>query len=290
LQAFDLIHGLVEQPSILSEFGYSAEQAASTVQQLGRFAGTEGLQHCAADDIALRLAADMRPRIQEEAPFMVPLLFLLISRQFPVLAVTERLTRARFGFWSADRRTFFPEIRGEGVGFGVRWGVQTERVQDLGCVHVSFIGPLIDAIRFEEPWPAARFREGKHFMDDRFMLPLAEGSTTVFQTTASSDGLAWAKPHWYRYFGDGVAGELETTIDGRFALLKRVYLCNLSSSGIMLPLRTIRQRREFSSESRLSRSGSMRAHSSMCADGIVFHSAFWRVARLTRQQNLFIAL
>jgi hypothetical protein len=43
-------------------------------------------------------------------------------------------------------------------------------------------------------------------MDDRFMLPLAEGITTVFQTIASSDGLAWATPAWYRYFGDGVAG------------------------------------------------------------------------------------
>jgi hypothetical protein len=40
LQAFDLIHELVEHPSILSEFGYSAEQAAFTVRQLGRFAGT----------------------------------------------------------------------------------------------------------------------------------------------------------------------------------------------------------------------------------------------------------
>jgi hypothetical protein len=134
--------------------------------------------------------------------------------------VAESLTRARFGFWSADRRTFFPLLGGEGVGFGVRWGVQTERVQDLGCVHISFVGPQIDAIRFEEPWPAARFREGRHFMDDRFMLPLAEGSTTVFQTTASSDGLAWAKPHWYRYFGDCVAGELEAIIDGHFCVAK----------------------------------------------------------------------
>jgi hypothetical protein len=40
LQAFDLIHELVEHLSILSEFGFSAEQAASTVRQLGRFAGT----------------------------------------------------------------------------------------------------------------------------------------------------------------------------------------------------------------------------------------------------------
>jgi hypothetical protein len=82
MQALDLIHELVEHPSILSEFGSSAEQAASTVWQMGRFAGARGLQHCAADDIELRRAADVRPRTsltQEEAPFMVPLLFLLIS-------------------------------------------------------------------------------------------------------------------------------------------------------------------------------------------------------------------
>ena len=164
--------------------------------------------------------------------------------------------------------------------------MQTERVQDLGCFHVSFVGPLIEAIRFEESWPAARFREGRHFMDDRFMLPLAEGSTTVFQTTASSDGLAWAKPHWYRYFDDGVAGELEAIIDGHFCVAK-----------IGLPLQPIFKRNHDSFEnnpaakkcsSRSSQSGSMRARSSMCADGIVFRSASWRVVRLTRQQNLFI--
>jgi hypothetical protein len=81
-------------------------------------------------------------------------------------------------------------------------------------------------------------------MDDRFMLPLAEGSTTVFQTTASSDGLAWAKPHWYGCFGDGVAGELEAIIDGHFVLQRWAYHCSLFSSEIMLPSRTIQQRRE----------------------------------------------
>ena len=61
----------MEHQSVLSEFGYSAEQAASTVRQLGRFAGAGGLQHCTADDIELRHAADIRPRIPEEAPFMI---------------------------------------------------------------------------------------------------------------------------------------------------------------------------------------------------------------------------
>ncbi len=55
-------------------------------------------------------------------------------------------------------------------------------------------------------------------MDKNFQLPLAEGSTTVFQTSASSDGLAWAKPAWYRYLGDGVAGELEAIIGVHFCV------------------------------------------------------------------------
>jgi hypothetical protein len=54
---------------------------------------------------------------------MVPILFLLISRQFPVLAVAERLTRARFGFWSADRRTFFPGFGGGKGSASVYGGV-----------------------------------------------------------------------------------------------------------------------------------------------------------------------
>jgi hypothetical protein len=41
---------------------------------------------------------------------MLPLLFLLVSRHFTVLAVAECLARARFGFWSEDRSTFFPDL------------------------------------------------------------------------------------------------------------------------------------------------------------------------------------
>jgi hypothetical protein len=79
-----------------------------------------------------------------------------------------------------------------------------------------------------KPWPRARFREGRHFMDDkmgfRLLLRLVEGSTTVFQTTAASDGLYWAKPAWFRHFGDRVAGELEMVIDGHFCVAKSGFL------------------------------------------------------------------
>jgi hypothetical protein len=218
-KALEIVHDVVAQPEVLSGLGFSDEQCATTVQLLGAFAGSGGIQACAPDDVAVRSRAAERAGRSEEAPFMVPLLFLLISRQLPAMAAAECLGRARFGFWSAARRVFFPDLA-PAAGIGVRWGVLTKQVQDLGAVCVSFVGPAIDSIRFADPWPVGRFREGRHFMDKRFSLPLAEGSTTVFQTKASSDGLAWAKPHWYRYFGDDVAGELETIIDGRFCVAK----------------------------------------------------------------------
>ena len=69
--------------------------------------------------------------------------------------------------------------------------MQTVRNKDFGVVTVSFSGPVIDAVRFEEPWPRARFREGRHFMDDKigFRSSLVEGSTTVFPDYG---GLRWA--------------------------------------------------------------------------------------------------
>ena len=61
---------------------------------------------------------------------------------------------------------------------------------------------------------------GAPFVGKRFQLPWAEGSTTVFQTTAASDGLYWAKPQWFRFFGKDVAGELEAILDGTFCAAK----------------------------------------------------------------------
>ena len=205
LQAVGLLYEIVDNPAVLGQFGFSQAQIDTTVSFFSDFAGAAGLQPVEPDSWALRRAVDRRPRIPEEAPFMVQLLFLLLSRQFPLPSLAECLARARFGFWSADRGTFFPELPVQAEG-SMRWGVRTVNAKDLGPVTVSFSGPFIDAIRFVSPWPAARFREGRHFMDERFRLPLAEGSTTVFQTTAASDGLYWAEPAWYRYFGDDVAG------------------------------------------------------------------------------------
>ena len=69
-----------------------------------------------------------------------------------------------------DRLSYiFPE-RQPGQGLQIRWAIRTEATQDLGSVHVTFSGIEIDSFCFVEPWPKARFRHGKHFMDSRFRL------------------------------------------------------------------------------------------------------------------------
>jgi hypothetical protein len=166
---------------VLDAFGYSDEQVATTVRLLGDFVRARGLGTCEPDACVHRQRADRRARA-EEAPFLQPLLFQLLCRRLPVLALADCLAYARLGFWSPDRRSFLPDLLPD-QSSGLRWAVQTARSKDFGVVVVSFSGPAIDAVSFEEPWPRARFREGRHFMDDKmgFRLPLVEGSTTVFQ-------------------------------------------------------------------------------------------------------------
>jgi hypothetical protein len=181
LQALELLYQVVDNPAVLTELGYSDAQTASAVSFFSEFLGANGLLLVEPDAWNLREAADLRAHRQEEAPFTVQLMFLLLSRHFPLLALAECITAARFGCWSIDRRIFFPTPLPAGPG-GIRWGMRTASARELGHVLVSFTGSVIDAVRFEEAWPEARFREGKHFMDKRFRLPLVEGSISVFQT------------------------------------------------------------------------------------------------------------
>ncbi len=219
LQALELSYKVVANPGVLAQLNYSAEQSATAVSLFGNFIGLDGPLHVPLDDWDLRREVDMRPHQRGEAPFTVQLLFLLISRHLPIMALAECISRALFGFWSQDRRTFFPDPLPAGV-FGVRWGIHTVSAREIGHAVVSFTGAFIDAVRFAEAWPKARFRAGLHFMGKEFCLPLAEGSLTIFQTEAS-DGLHWAKPHWYRYFGDSMAGELHAILDGNFCVAKQ---------------------------------------------------------------------
>ena len=231
-QAVEVINDLCAQPLVLREWGFSEEHCRVTATQLGVFTGYDGLQHCPPDPISLRDGIPQPAQI-DEAPFLNPMLFLLMNRNLPPLALAQCLARARFGSWTSDYCTFFPE-RQPGQGLQMRWAVKTEAAKDLGTVHVTFAGTEIESFRFETAWPRARFRHGRHFMDDRFRLKAVDDSVEpkfkVFRTVRASDGLQHAKPFWHRYFGT-LSAELETILDGTFTVAKNG-----------LPLRPIFQR------------------------------------------------
>jgi hypothetical protein len=103
----------------------------------------------------------------------------------------------------------------------MRWAVRTEDTQDLGVVHVTFVGFDIVSFRFEQAWPRARFRHSKNFMPARYALEAVDDTRPVkiFKTVRASDGLQHAKPFWQRYFGS-LSAELETILDGCFTVAK----------------------------------------------------------------------
>ena len=221
LEAIEIINDICAQPLVLKEWGFSEEHCRVTALQLGVFTGFADLRHCPPDPVSLRDALP-KPEQIDEAPFLNPMMFLLLSRDFPPLALAQCqcLVRARFGTWSADYQTFFPQ-RQPDQGPQIRWAVATESTPDLGVVHVTFSGTEIDSFRFEEAWPKARFRHGRHFMDKCFQLEPVDDTrkVKVFKTVRASDGLQHAKPFWYRYFGS-ISAELETILDGTFTVAK----------------------------------------------------------------------
>ena len=84
----------------------------------------------------------------------------------------------------------------------------TKEAQDLGTVVISFEADRIVSFRFSQPWPQARFRPGRHLMDENFNLaelplhgsPPASGEkdrrVKIFRTVRASDSLQHAKPYW----------------------------------------------------------------------------------------------
>jgi hypothetical protein len=82
------------------------------------WAGTQ----CASDPQTVYQTVSW-PAILDEAPFLNTIFFLMVHRDLPPLALAQCLTRARFGYWSDDRRTFFTERKGDnhGQGLSIRW-------------------------------------------------------------------------------------------------------------------------------------------------------------------------
>jgi hypothetical protein len=235
LQAVNIINTLCVQPLVLRTWSFSEEHCYITTLLLGAFTGFAGVQMCSPDPNFFLQIVSQPPPFEDEAPFLNTIFYLTICLELPPLALACCLVRASFGFWSDDRRVFFPTYRYHCQGLANRWGLVTKEANDLGVVHVTFEGERIVSFRFSHAWPKADFRNGRrHFMGKEFQLPVAgvvgsaERPIKRFKTVRPSDGLKLAIPH--RYLGS-IAPELEEILEGTFCMAKNG-----------LPLRPILQR------------------------------------------------
>ncbi len=145
LQEVDIINELCEQPLVLLEWHFSEEHCATTARLLCAFMGL-GVSH---------------PALLDEAPFLNTVLYIMISNDLPPLALAQCLAGARFGFWSDDRRIFFPTRPLQAFqGLSIGWRMVTREAHDLGAVVITFVGDITLSFRFVHAWPSARFRPG----------------------------------------------------------------------------------------------------------------------------------
>ena len=70
----------------------------------------------------LPLPPNYIPALLDEAPFLNMIYFLMLSKDLPPLALAQCLALARFGYWSDNRRIFFPDRRLHGQGLFKQMG------------------------------------------------------------------------------------------------------------------------------------------------------------------------
>ncbi len=91
---------------LLRDWFFSEEHCALTTRLLCAFTGFAGAPMCPPDPDQFYSTVS-QPALLDEAPFLNTILFLMLSRDLPPLALAQCLARARFGYWSNDRSTFF---------------------------------------------------------------------------------------------------------------------------------------------------------------------------------------
>jgi hypothetical protein len=137
LQAVDTINDVCAQPLMLRDWFFSEEHCHLTARLLGAFTGSAGVLPCPPDHDTIFSAA-AQPALLVEAPFLNTVFFFMLSRDLPPLALAQCLARARFGYWSNDRQTFFSDLRQSCQGLPIKWGIATRDSHDQRPGHGSF--------------------------------------------------------------------------------------------------------------------------------------------------------
>ena len=138
-------------------WAFSEEHCYLTARLFGAFTGFAGVQMCPPDPQNFFQIVSQPTPFEDEAPFLNTIFYPMLSRELPLLALAKCLVRARFGFWSDDRKVFFPNLHHHGQGLANRWALNTKEANDLGTVCVTCEGDHIPSFRFSHARPAALF-------------------------------------------------------------------------------------------------------------------------------------
>ena len=163
-----------------------------------------------------------------DAPFLLSILFILISEQFGLFSLILMLARASQGRWDVSGRVFIPlDFVTDMPALEFETGAQ----RGIGNVTVTLRGNSISAIRFQHPWPQTERRRCSNFLPDYIRLPLAGspwptryphsrphgGILTLPETDVAF--LTLSKRNWIRRFGT-LKAELDAILSGRYCIAK----------------------------------------------------------------------
>ena len=234
LEAADLLEVLYERIGVLVDWGYSEQQQSWLLQRLDGLVGmSRHVQWCFGEAVVLdRLALGRLG----SPPYLLGVLFSVISPGFRVLQAARMLGAVRRGRWATDNRTFVPEYRGNahgGLDTGPVWLLQVRGRSDMGDIALVGQGAKVLRVVFSMPWPVAVRGGGSHFLPEACRLERtgsdadrSRGIPAPLVRTPATDvvHLTYAKDFWERKMGN-LPAELLAIIEGRYCISKSDHPC-----------------------------------------------------------------
>ena len=221
-----LVRRVCADPTVLSHWGYSAEQQAWLVERLGPAVGHG--RRIVRELLVMERVPEGSGKISK-APFLTPLLCELLSDELPLLPLAECLGRASRGFWGQGGAVFTTTSNKKFIALGpIWWRVTVAGVSDLGSVAITFCDQEISKFEFEIPWKETDRPWGSHFLPPACRIaPVDEREYSRnldppynFARKVPDKDVAYitlGKEAWRRRLGT-LSAELETLLDGNYCV------------------------------------------------------------------------
>ena len=161
-----------------------------------------------------------KPIHSTEAPFLVQVLFSLLSTTLPLLPLAKALARARKGQWNLKRTVFWatpsPDSD-QSLTNQQFWSASTGALEGLGEIQVMFQGDNIISFSFSKPWPRVATRRGTNFLPSACRIPLLPGTHILDLKERDASYLSQAMGEWTRTLGT-LSAELRIVLEGNYSI------------------------------------------------------------------------